>query len=151
ADRRAGRADPDRARHLRGLPGRAGRPAERAHRAGAGLPPAGLARGRRDRGRHAPAAAARRPGAAAAVTAVMCAARRPAGLDGAMTSTTTAPTVTLPHGAEMPRLGLGTWPMDDGAAEVTVATAIELGYRLFDTAENYGNERGVGRGLKASG
>jgi 2,5-diketo-D-gluconate reductase A len=69
-------------------------------------------------------------------------------LDGHMTS---APTVTLPHGAEMPRLGLGTWPMDDGAAEVTVADAIGSGYRLVDTAENYGNERGVGRGLKASG
>lgn len=63
---------------------------------------------------------------------------------------TTAPTVTLAHGAEMPRLGLGTWPMDDDTAETTVATAIELGYRLVDTAENYGNERGVGRGLKAS-
>ena len=64
---------------------------------------------------------------------------------------TTAPTVTLLHGAELPRLGLGTWPMDDGAAEVTIAKAIELGYRLVDTAENYGNERGVGLGLKASG
>ncbi|MDG6103734.1 aldo/keto reductase [Dactylosporangium aurantiacum] len=64
---------------------------------------------------------------------------------------TPAPTVALPHGAAMPRLGLGTWPMDDAAAETTVATAIELGYRLVDTAENYGNERGVGRGLKASG
>jgi 2,5-diketo-D-gluconate reductase A len=64
---------------------------------------------------------------------------------------TTAPTVTLTHGAEMPRLGLGTWPMDDGEAETTVATAIGLGYRLVDTAENYGNERGVGRGLRASG
>jgi len=64
---------------------------------------------------------------------------------------TTAPTVTLLHGAEMPRLGLGTWPMDAAAAEVTVAAAIESGYRLVDTAENYGNERGVGRGLKASG
>src|SRR5215210_498266 len=61
---------------------------------------------------------------------------------------TTAPTVTLLHGAEIPRLGLGTWPLDDDAAE---ATAIESGYRLVDTAENYGNERGVGRGLKASG
>lgn len=78
------------------------------------------------------------------------AARRPVGLDGAMTKTA-APTVALPHGAQMPRLGLGTWPMDDRAAETAVATAIELGYRLVDTAENYGNERGVGRGLKASG
>jgi len=72
------------------------------------------------------------------------------GLDGQMTSTT-APTVTLLHGAEMPRLGLGTSPMDDGVTEQAVATAIGLGYRLVDPAENYGNERGVGRGLKASG
>jgi 2,5-diketo-D-gluconate reductase A len=64
---------------------------------------------------------------------------------------TTARTVTLLHGAEMPRLGLGTSPMDDRAAEMAVAAAIELGYRLVDTAENYGNERGVGRGLNASG
>ena len=67
-----------------------------------------------------------------------------------MTSTT-APTVTLLHGAEMPRLGLGTSPMDDGVAEKVVAAAIGLGYRLVDTAENYDNERGVGRGLKAAG
>jgi 2,5-diketo-D-gluconate reductase A len=51
----------------------------------------------------------------------------------------------------MPRLGLGTWPMDDATAERVVATAVESGYRLVDTAENYGNERGVGRGLRASG
>ncbi|RRR99701.1 aldo/keto reductase [Glycomyces terrestris] len=63
----------------------------------------------------------------------------------------TAPTVRLLHGADMPRLGLGTWPMDDAEAERVVAEAIGLGYRLVDTAENYRNERGVGLGLKASG
>src|SRR5262245_58406553 len=63
---------------------------------------------------------------------------------------TTSPTVTLRHGAEMPRLGLGTWPMDDATAEANVAIALEAGYRLIDTAEQYGNERGVGRGLRAS-
>ncbi|HEX2143379.1 MAG TPA: aldo/keto reductase [Glycomyces sp.] len=63
----------------------------------------------------------------------------------------TAPTVELGHGAAMPVLGLGTWPMDDAEAERVVAEAIELGYRLVDTAENYGNERGVGLGLKAAG
>jgi 2,5-diketo-D-gluconate reductase A len=63
----------------------------------------------------------------------------------------TAPTVELSHGAAMPRLGLGTWPMDDAESERVVAEAIGLGYRLVDTAENYGNERGVGLGLKASG
>ncbi|MQM27089.1 aldo/keto reductase [Glycomyces albidus] len=51
----------------------------------------------------------------------------------------------------MPRLGLGTWPMDDAEAERVVAEAIGLGYRLVDTAENYRNERGVGLGIKASG
>ena len=64
---------------------------------------------------------------------------------------TSVPTVRLLHDAEMPRLGLGTWPMDDAEAETVVAAAAGLGYRLFDTAENYGNERGVGRGLRASG
>ncbi|GAA2127182.1 aldo/keto reductase [Glycomyces algeriensis] len=64
---------------------------------------------------------------------------------------TTAPTVELAHGAAMPLLGLGTWPMDDAEAERVVAEAIGLGYRLVDTAENYKNERGVGLGVKASG
>ena len=57
----------------------------------------------------------------------------------------------LSNGVEMPALGLGTWPMDDKEAESTIAAAIEAGYRLFDTAENYRNERGVGLGIKASG
>jgi 2,5-diketo-D-gluconate reductase A len=51
----------------------------------------------------------------------------------------------------MPALGLGTWPMDDAEAERVIPTAIKAGYRLFDTAENYGNERGVGAGIRASG
>ena len=55
-----------------------------------------------------------------------------------------APTLELPHGARMPRLGLGTWPMGDREAERVVAEAIGLGYRLIDTAHAYGNERGVG-------
>jgi 2,5-diketo-D-gluconate reductase A len=61
------------------------------------------------------------------------------------------PTLPLINGARIPHLGLGTWPLDDDGAEKAVATAIENGYRLVDTAENYGNERGVGRGLRASG
>lgn len=65
--------------------------------------------------------------------------------------TTVAPTTSLLHGATIPQLGFGTSPMDDAAAEVAVATAIEAGYRLVDTAENYQNERGVGRGLRAAG
>lgn len=58
------------------------------------------------------------------------------------------PTVTLSHGTAMPRVGLGTSPMNDADAERAVGTALELGYRLIDTAENYRNEVGVGRALK---
>lgn len=60
-------------------------------------------------------------------------------------------TFDLTHGARMPRLGFGTSPMNDADAERAVAQAIEVGYRLVDTAENYGNEQGVGRGIAASG
>ena len=42
-------------------------------------------------------------------------------------------------------LGFGTWPMRGDEAATAVRTAIETGYRLLDTAENYGNEDGVGR------
>jgi 2,5-diketo-D-gluconate reductase A len=62
-----------------------------------------------------------------------------------------APTIQLANGARMPRLGLGTWPLDDAAAEEAVAAAIASGYRLIDTAFAYGNEVGVGRGLAAGG
>lgn len=62
--------------------------------------------------------------------------------------TTLAPTLTLANGVEIPQLGLGTWPMNDAEAARAVATALELGYRLIDTAENYGNERGVGEGIR---
>ena len=45
-----------------------------------------------------------------------------------------APTLTLANGVEMPQLGLGTWPMNDAEAAVTVAAALDMGYRLIDTA-----------------
>lgn len=60
----------------------------------------------------------------------------------------TVPTVRLLHGADIPQLGVGTWPLDDAEAERVVADAIQAGYRLIDTAQAYGNERGVGRGLR---
>ena len=60
-------------------------------------------------------------------------------------------TVKLSGGQEMPLVGLGTSPMDDATTERVVQEALELGYRLLDTAENYRNEEGVGRGLRASG
>ena len=64
---------------------------------------------------------------------------------------TEVPTVPLANGVAMPALGLGTWPMDDAQAEIAVTEALRLGYRLIDTAENYRNETGVGRGIRASG
>jgi 2,5-diketo-D-gluconate reductase A len=51
----------------------------------------------------------------------------------------------------MPALGLGTFPMDDAEARRVLPVAIEAGYRLIDTAENYRNERGIGEGIRDSG
>ena len=61
------------------------------------------------------------------------------------------PIVPLANGIAMPALGLGTSPMGDAEAEAAVAAALRAGYRLIDTAANYGNESGVGRGIRASG
>ncbi|PAZ15160.1 aldo/keto reductase [Streptomyces sp. SA15] len=61
------------------------------------------------------------------------------------------PTYTLNDGTTIPALGLGTWPMDDTRAEQAVRSALEAGYRLVDTATNYRNETGVGRGMAGSG
>ncbi|MET8568787.1 aldo/keto reductase [Streptomyces sp. NPDC004783] len=61
------------------------------------------------------------------------------------------PAHTLNDGTRLPALGLGTWPMKDDEAERAVRTALEAGYRLIDTAANYRNETGVGRGVAGSG
>ncbi|MET8170700.1 aldo/keto reductase [Streptomyces sp. NPDC005329] len=63
----------------------------------------------------------------------------------------TIPEYTLNDGTKLPALGLGTWPMDDAEAERAVAEALGLGYRLVDTATNYRNESGVGRGVARAG
>jgi 2,5-diketo-D-gluconate reductase A len=63
---------------------------------------------------------------------------------------TSIPTHTLNDGTTIPALGLGTWPMDDTLAEQAVRSALEAGYRLIDTATNYRNETGVGRGVAGS-
>ncbi|GAA0793606.1 aldo/keto reductase [Marinobacterium sediminicola] len=63
-------------------------------------------------------------------------------------SLTPAPTLTLANGIEMPQVGLGTWPLNDQQAAEAVTTALELGYRMIDTAENYNNEVGVGQGIR---
>jgi 2,5-diketo-D-gluconate reductase A len=61
------------------------------------------------------------------------------------------PSVTLNTGAEMPRIGLGTWPLNDDEAADAVAAAAEAGYRHFDTATKYGNEAGVAEGMRRTG
>lgn len=61
------------------------------------------------------------------------------------------PAHTLNDGRTIPAVGLGTWPLDDDAAEEAVAGALDRGYRLVDTALNYGNETGTGRGVARSG
>lgn len=57
-------------------------------------------------------------------------------------------TVTLNSGYEMPIIGLGTWTQNDEETANSVYYALEDGYRLIDTAQYYGNERGVGEGLR---
>jgi len=60
-------------------------------------------------------------------------------------------TITLNDGSAMPQFGLGVWQTPQDEAAVVVRTAIEAGYRSIDTAAIYGNERGVGEGVRASG
>ncbi|ASG20933.1 aldo/keto reductase [Nitrospirillum viridazoti] len=61
------------------------------------------------------------------------------------------PTLTLNDGRVMPQLGLGVWQTPDSLAAPVVGAALEAGYRLVDTAAIYGNEAGVGRGLRSTG
>lgn len=60
-------------------------------------------------------------------------------------------TYTLANGMTIPKLGLGTWFIDDDKAAQAVREAVKLGYRLIDTAQAYGNERGVGEGVRTCG
>ncbi|WP_258804582.1 aldo/keto reductase [Pseudarthrobacter sp. NS4] len=64
---------------------------------------------------------------------------------------TLAPLIKLNDGYSIPQVGLGTWPLDDDQAATAVVQAVEAGYRHIDTAEKYGNERGVGNGIRATG
>lgn len=59
--------------------------------------------------------------------------------------------LTLSNGVEIPQLGLGTQFIDDDKVTDAVKAAADLGYRHFDTAQAYGNERGVGEGIRTCG
>jgi 2,5-diketo-D-gluconate reductase A len=63
----------------------------------------------------------------------------------------TAPTLALNDGNAIPQIGLGTWPLNDDQVAAAVVAAVEAGYRHIDTAARYGNERGVGRGIRDCG
>lgn len=61
------------------------------------------------------------------------------------------PTITLNNGVELPALGFGVFQTPPDETQVAVAEALRVGYRHIDTAAGYGNERGVGAAIKASG
>ena len=58
---------------------------------------------------------------------------------------------TLSNGVEIPKLGLGTWFINDKDVVQAVKEAARIGYRHIDTAQAYGNENGVGEGIRACG
>ena len=61
------------------------------------------------------------------------------------------PSIALNDENTMPALGLGVAELSDDETERAVSTALEIGYRLIDTAAVYGNEAAVGRAIAASG
>ena len=64
---------------------------------------------------------------------------------------TNVPTVKLNNGVEMPTLGFGVFQVPDlSQAEQAVTDALEVGYRLIDTAAAYQNEEAVGKAIKNS-
>jgi diketogulonate reductase-like aldo/keto reductase len=60
-------------------------------------------------------------------------------------------TYKLSNGVEIPKLGLGTWLLDDAQAAQAVRDAVSIGYRHIDTAQAYMNEVGVGEGIRSCG
>jgi diketogulonate reductase-like aldo/keto reductase len=63
----------------------------------------------------------------------------------------TTPTITLNDGTTIPQLGFGVFQVPADEVVAPVATALEAGYRLIDTAAAYGNEEGVGKAIADSG
>lgn len=61
------------------------------------------------------------------------------------------PNITLNDGSHIPQLGFGVFQIDESETKEATLTALEIGYRHIDTAEMYGNERGVGGAIRDSG
>ena len=59
--------------------------------------------------------------------------------------------VVLRNGVKMPQLGYGVYQVTKAECERCVLDALRTGYRLIDTAQVYGNERGVGEGVRGCG
>uniref|UniRef100_A0A0G4HPZ6 NADP-dependent oxidoreductase domain-containing protein n=1 Tax=Chromera velia CCMP2878 TaxID=1169474 RepID=A0A0G4HPZ6_9ALVE len=76
---------------------------------------------------------------------------RSSNMQGASGPSRPVPMVTLNNGRHLPMVGLGTYRMKDGKSKQPIAWAVETGYRYFDTASVYANERDVGEALKNSG
>ena len=55
------------------------------------------------------------------------------------------------NGVEMPLIGLGTFPMNGLKLALIIRKAVKMGYRSFDTASAYGNEKWLGRGIRFFG
>lgn len=58
---------------------------------------------------------------------------------------------TLNDGAHLPEIGFGTYPLRGESGTDAILSALDLGYRLVDTAVNYGNEDAVGRAIARTG
>jgi len=61
------------------------------------------------------------------------------------------PLITLNDGHQIPQLGFGVYQVPPEETATTVRTAVEIGYRHIDTAQMYGNEKGVGQGIRDAG
>jgi 2,5-diketo-D-gluconate reductase A len=61
------------------------------------------------------------------------------------------PDIELNDGRSIPQLGFGVFQVDPGETAAAVTEALKVGYRHIDTAEMYGNEKGVGEAIAASG
>jgi 2,5-diketo-D-gluconate reductase A len=68
-----------------------------------------------------------------------------------MAEQTTVPTYELNDGNSLPAVGFGTYPLKDDDGITAIEGALAAGYRLLDTAVNYGNEHEVGEALRRSG
>ncbi len=64
---------------------------------------------------------------------------------------THTPMIEMNDGHAIPALGFGLWQVPEATTAGVVADALDLGYRLIDGAAIYGNEAGLGEGLRRSG